>query len=109
QLRVVAVLWHPNSDASRLSGDHGTSEKIGTVFGKHGVTHSGLILCGETHEPQNTVVGQFVQDGEFAEVLVECNQDSLFGMCIPEDLFIAGVLGPVTSPGDVMSQRHEFL
>jgi len=44
---------------------------------------------------------------EFAEVLVEGREDATFCMGAPEDLLVAGIVGPRTCPDRIMPRAGE--
>jgi len=62
-----------------------------------------LAASPGVYEPEDAAMRHLAQDGQLAEVLVECDKNPSFSPSPAEDLLIAGVLRPITCPFDIVT------
>ena len=48
-------------------------------------------------------------DGQFSEVLVQCDKHAIFVVCPPENRAVARIGDPIASANHIMSCRDQFL
>ena len=84
-------------------GDHRPGSKPGSMGVEHSITYERLPSRGNVDQTQYAAVRQSLDDGQFTEVLVQCNKHATFGMCGRQNFFVSGIPLPIARPNDVVS------
>jgi hypothetical protein len=71
--------------------------------GQNGETGSGLLARGEVDEAKDAVMRLVVNNGQFTKIFIERYENPLFRVSASEDCVVAGVLGPIAGPIDIVS------
>ena len=66
-------------------------------------THGCLLCCGDVDEPDDSAVAESADNGQFPKILVKRNKHPVLTGDHSQDLFVAGILGPLPGPDDVMA------
>lgn len=73
-----------------------------------GAARGALLPRRQPDEPHDAAMRLTANDRELAEVAIERDEHATPGCCARENLGVARILGPVTSPLHVVAIRREF-
>ena len=101
----VAAGTYPNPTGFR--GDNRSFGQLRSVFLENSYACLGLLDGRKSHEPHDSTVSLPADDRELTEVLIQRDQNTRLVMRATQNLFIAGIRGPVGSPNDIVSEFRE--
>lgn len=93
--------------AGTRCGDAPGSE-IGTSQCEHSGARGSLFARTEPDQPQDSAMWKAAYNRKFAKVLVERNQDALFGAGCLKHGFVARIHRPVTAPADIVTAGSQL-
>lgn len=70
---------------------------------KDGKTCRSLLTRGKAYQAANAVVRMAMDNGQFAKILVERDEDSTLRMSVSQNGIVAGVVRPVSCPINVVA------
>lgn len=97
-----------NPHAAGLHRDDGSPRQFVPILPQHLLANRALLTRADVDQPHNAGMRQASPDREFAEILVERDEHTLFPVGLRQDLFITRVLRQIPGPQHVMSSCLKF-
>ena len=85
-----------NPESSRLYGNNGSRSKFSTMNVQCPLAHACMLSCRESDYAQYSAMRSLVDNGQLAEVLVQCYEDTLLTMGDGKNLIVSRITLPIS-------------